>query len=80
MIFNRHAVVAIMALRLMSKSELAVSSQLSLSYVSELLSGKKLDPSPKAVRAIARALDVDAQAFYFRVDPERAAALTRGAA
>lgn len=71
MFFNRYAVLALMALRLMSKSELAVASQLSLSYVSELLSGKKEEPSAKAVRSIAAALDVDHQAFYFRVDPER---------
>jgi transcriptional regulator with XRE-family HTH domain len=79
MYFNRYAVLAIMTLRLMSKSELAVGSQLSLSYVSELLSGKKVDPSPKAVRAIAAALDVDPQAFYFRIDPVRARELGEAA-
>lgn len=71
MIFNRHAVIGWMEERLLSKSDLAVKAQMSTSYVGELLNGDKDNPSPKAIRQLAEALEVDPRVFYFRPAPEQ---------
>lgn len=71
MIFNRHAVIGWMEERLLSKSDLAVKSQLSTSYIGELLNGEKDNPSPKAIRQLAEALEIDPRNFYFRPTPEQ---------
>jgi transcriptional regulator with XRE-family HTH domain len=65
-IFNRFAIEEAMRFRSVTRSELAVASQLSVSYISELLNGHKPNPSAKAVRQIADALGVDPRSFWFR--------------
>lgn len=69
--FHREAMTAIRECRHLSKSELAVAAQLSLSYISELEAGIKRTPSFEAIRAIAEVLEVTPKALYVIV-PEPA--------
>lgn len=64
MLLNRHALTALREARLLTKSELAKRADITVSYVSELEAGNRLNPSLDVVRKLSEALDTSAQAFY----------------
>lgn len=66
MLFVPEAVTAIREGRKLSKSKLAVAAQITVSYVSELEAGNRLNPSLEVVQRLANALDCEPEAFYVR--------------
>lgn len=72
--FNRVALAEFVRLRRLSKADLTRLAGLSAPYITELLSGKRRNPSYKTLQALADALEIDVEALFCERAHETAAA------
>lgn len=68
MVFNRVALAEFLRLRVMTPAELTKRAGISAPYLSNLMSGRKRNPTRTVVRSIAEALEIDPRALFAEID------------